>query len=145
MSLILNTDPSANEDKVRETDHREVVKGRPQPIFRLLTTPLSISIETELDGAAPQHLEQLPVYDPPATPFPSPSVSTDPAQQPTSTASSSTPRPSEPRPTPTVSTAQPAHVASAVPQSVAANHPAPPQPLPQAIPSDLPPSYDEIR
>ncbi|GJJ71210.1 hypothetical protein EMPS_03560 [Entomortierella parvispora] len=91
----------------------------------------------ELDGAAPQHLEQLPVYNPPAAPIPTSSVSTDVTHEPTPTTSSSAPRPSEPRPSPAQPTTQPTEVTPAT-------APAPPQPLPQAAPSDLPPSYDEI-
>ncbi|KAG0055192.1 hypothetical protein BGZ83_009368 [Gryganskiella cystojenkinii] len=93
----------------------------------------------ELDGAAPQHLEQLPVYNPPAEPIPASSLSTDPAQPSTATTSSSTPRPSEPR---LVATAP---LTTAITPTAAPAAPAQPQPLPQGIPSDLPPSYDEIR
>ncbi|KAK3833534.1 MAG: hypothetical protein JOS17DRAFT_740821 [Linnemannia elongata] len=111
----------------------------------------------ELDGAAPDHLEQLPMYNPPSGPVPtstytSSSSSADQGTSgtgpaPTSTASAPLPQP--------VPHAQPYVVASApTPAATTASHttsasgyhaPPLPQPLPAPTPSDLPPSYDEIR
>ncbi|KAF8973441.1 hypothetical protein BGZ46_009856 [Entomortierella lignicola] len=86
----------------------------------------------ESDGAAPQHLEQLPVYLPPE-----PSATEDVLSNPTSTTSAPTPQP-EPY-------SVPYSVASS---SNSATGPPLPQPLPQVqpntTPSDLPPSYDEL-
>ncbi|KAF9206066.1 hypothetical protein BGZ49_003099 [Haplosporangium sp. Z 27] len=86
----------------------------------------------ESDGAAPQHLEQLPVYLPPE-----PSATEDVLSNPSSTTSAPTPQP-EPY-------SVPYSVASS---SNSATGPPPPQPLPQVqpntTPSDLPPSYDEL-
>ncbi|KAF9125512.1 hypothetical protein BGW39_007335 [Mortierella sp. 14UC] len=111
----------------------------------------------ELDGAAPDHLEQLPTYNPPSGPIPTMSYSssssdgqgssgTGPA--PTSTTSAPMPQPIphvQPyvvAPTPTATTATVAAGAAGAPGY---NAPPPPQPLPLPTPSDLPPSYDEIR
>ncbi|KAF9103586.1 hypothetical protein BGX27_010506 [Mortierella sp. AM989] len=96
----------------------------------------------ESDGAAPQHLEQLPMYLPPSDPVPELSTPTDATPTPTSsTTSAPTPQP-QPYPTPY-------HVHSSALSATTPISPPPPQPLPQAqhqaVPTDLPPSYDELR
>ncbi|KAF9353808.1 hypothetical protein BGX26_008421 [Mortierella sp. AD094] len=97
----------------------------------------------EMDGAAPQHLEQLPVYVPPSTPIPESSTTTDMTStlNPSRTTSAPTPQP-EPYSTPY-------HVQSSAQPTAAPTSPPPPQPLlqaqPHAVSSDLPPSYDELR
>ncbi|KAF9169119.1 hypothetical protein BGX21_001077 [Mortierella sp. AD011] len=96
----------------------------------------------QMDGAAPQHLEQLPVYVPPSEPVPKPSATTDLTftLDPSRTTSASTPLP-EPS-----STSNP--VQSSVQPTAASTGPPPPQPLFQAqshaIPSDLPPTYGQF-
>ncbi|KAF9995617.1 hypothetical protein BGZ80_004448 [Entomortierella chlamydospora] len=111
-----------------------------------LTQPARLSItfsSKKMDGAAPQHLEQLPVYVPPSEPVPEPTATTDLTStlDPSRTTSASTPLP-EPS-----STSNP--VQSSVQPTAASTGPPPPQPLfqaqPHAIPSDLPPSYDQFR
>ncbi|KAH7046207.1 hypothetical protein BKA57DRAFT_70879 [Linnemannia elongata] len=109
----------------------------------------------ELDGAAPDHLEQLPMYNPPSGPVPTSTYtsSSSPADQGTS-GTGPTPTSTAPLPQP-VPHAQPYLVAPAsTPAATTASHttsapgynaPPPPQPLPAPTPSDLPPSYDEIR
>ncbi|KAG0042313.1 hypothetical protein BGZ89_006952, partial [Linnemannia elongata] len=109
----------------------------------------------ELDGAAPDHLEQLPMYNPPSGPVPTSTYtsSSSPADQGTS-GTGPTPTSTAPLPQP-VPHAQPYLVAPAsTPAATTASHttsapgyntPPPPQPLPAPNPSDLPPSYDEIR
>ncbi|KAF8935915.1 hypothetical protein BGZ47_009733 [Haplosporangium gracile] len=111
----------------------------------------------ELDGAAPEHLEQLPMYNPPSGPVPTLTYTSSPfpAGQgtsgtgfaPTSTASAPFPQPVPhvqpyavaPASTPSATTMSSTTGASGY------NAPPPPQPLPVPTPSDLPPSYDELR
>ncbi|KAG0286738.1 hypothetical protein BGZ96_009205 [Linnemannia gamsii] len=119
---------------------------------------LTISFTSgKLDGAAPHHLEQLPMYNPPSGPVPTSTYTSSfpPADQgtsgtglaPTSTASAPLPLPVPhvqpymvaPAPTATTTTA------SNTTGTPGYNAPPPPQPLPIPTPSDLPPSYDEIR
>ncbi|KAF9272825.1 hypothetical protein BGZ68_002056 [Mortierella alpina] len=95
----------------------------------------------ELDGVAPQHLEQLPVYLPPSGPPPEPSSTTDTLPVPTPTATITGPAP-QPAPYPVPN---PHHSTQASSASYHLTGPAPPQPRQQAVPSDMPPSYDEIR
>ncbi|KAG0251536.1 hypothetical protein BG011_007537 [Mortierella polycephala] len=116
------------------------------PVFKAVVTPvpggglaqparLSITFtKGKLDGEAPQHLEQLPVYVPSSDPIPNPSGTTGvvPMPTPTATISAFIPQP------------QPLPRAQPVTQTAAPTQAPPPQPLPQAAPSDLPPSYDEI-
>ncbi|KAF9950760.1 hypothetical protein BGZ72_007638 [Mortierella alpina] len=94
----------------------------------------------ELDGVAPQHLEQLPVYLPPSGPPPSLTTDTVPAPTPTPTATGAAPQPA-PYP---VSNFHPS-IQPFSTSSDPSTGPAPPQPQQQAIPSDMPPSYDQIR
>ncbi|KAF9932124.1 hypothetical protein BGZ67_004891 [Mortierella alpina] len=96
----------------------------------------------ELDGVAPQHLEQLPVYLPPSGPPPESSSTTDtvPAPTPTATATGPAPQPA-PFPVPNI---HPSTQASSTSNGSLAG-PVPPQPQQQAVPSDMPPSYDELR
>ncbi|KAF9188951.1 hypothetical protein BGZ51_000199 [Haplosporangium sp. Z 767] len=104
-----------------------------------LTQPSRLSItftKGKLDGAAPQHLEQLPLYVPSSDPIPRPSGTTGFGLVPTPTATTSAFIP-QPQPLPQ---AQPV-IQTATPTQAP---PRPPQPLPQAVPSDLPPNYDEI-
>ncbi|KAK3841395.1 MAG: hypothetical protein J3R72DRAFT_445375 [Linnemannia gamsii] len=108
----------------------------------------------ELDGAAPDHLEQLPMYNPPAGPIPTSTYSsggqgtsgTGPA--PTSTTTAPLPQP-VPHVQPYVVAPTPTVPATTTTVGTAGapiyNAPPPPQPLPVPTPSDLPPSYDEIR
>jgi len=96
----------------------------------------------ELDGVAPQHLEQLPVYLPPSGPPPEPSFTTDTVPPPTATATATGPAP-RPAPHPVPSGYSSAQASSTTNGSLPG--PAPPQSQQQAIPSDMPPSYDEIR
>ncbi|KAF9921861.1 hypothetical protein FBU30_008081 [Linnemannia zychae] len=109
----------------------------------------------ELDGVAPAHLEQLPMYDPPKEPISTSTHVSVPDQGtsgtgllPTSTTTAPQPQPIAPAlpytvgPSPTTTT----HPTST--NHVGApghNAPPPPQPLPVPTPTDLPPSYDEIR
>ncbi|KAF9988905.1 hypothetical protein BGZ75_008199 [Mortierella antarctica] len=104
---------------------------------------LSITFSTgKLDGVAPQHLEQLPVYLPPSGPPPESSSTTDtvPAPTPTATATGPAPQPA-PFPVPNI---HPSTQASSTSNGSLAG-PVPPQPQQQAVPSDMPPSYDELR
>ncbi|KAF9914033.1 hypothetical protein BX616_009104 [Lobosporangium transversale] len=101
----------------------------------------------ELDGAAPQHLEQLPVYAPPSEPVPGPSATTSSTPFPMATATTSAPAPQPqhfphypPPPLEARATSSAPHYPPPPPQAQQQ-----PQPQPPAVPSDLPPSYDEIR
>ncbi|KAG0315855.1 hypothetical protein BGZ99_007233 [Dissophora globulifera] len=91
----------------------------------------------ELDGEAPQHLEQLPMY------VPSSSTTAEvPAPGPTATTSAPLPQPA-PYPHSPANAAPPLAYNEAGSSS---SHPPPPQPLQTPeVPSDLPPSYDEVR
>ncbi|KAF9149278.1 hypothetical protein BG015_008942 [Linnemannia schmuckeri] len=124
-----------------------------------MTQPARLAISFtsgKLDGTAPEHLEQLPMYNPHSGPAPTSTyTSSFPADQgtsgtgpaPTSTASAPFPQPVPhvqpyavaPAPTPSATTT------SSTTGSLGCNAPPPPQPLPVPTPSDLPPSYDEIR
>ncbi|KAF9583496.1 hypothetical protein BGW38_009341 [Lunasporangiospora selenospora] len=112
----------------------------------------------ELDGHAPEHLEQLPVYE---APLSSSSAATatrsDPGPSPYTTGTSSAPLPQPlPHPTSTNLGTVPAASSSNAPQSSTmgpAGENLPPPPHPEArptapgttpIPTDLPPQYDDI-
>ncbi|KAF9301273.1 hypothetical protein BGZ74_006925 [Mortierella antarctica] len=108
----------------------------------------------ELDGAAPEHLEQLPQYDAPSEPLP-PSASattiTTPAPLASSTSSAPAPAPHPlPTPTSTSTTSTAASLSSttsapAQPQPSTVPAPSPgPTPTPTPVATDLPPSYDDI-
>ncbi|KAG0339610.1 hypothetical protein BG000_001761 [Podila horticola] len=105
----------------------------------------------ELDGAAPEHLEQLPQYDAPSDPLPpSASATTITTPAPVASSTSSAPAPSpHPRPTPTSATsvAAPSSSTTSTPaQSEPSTVLAPtPGPTPTSVATtDLPPSYDDI-
>ncbi|KAG0227360.1 hypothetical protein B0O80DRAFT_432690 [Mortierella sp. GBAus27b] len=104
----------------------------------------------ELDGAAPQHLEQLPVYAPPSS-----STANAADAGPSTTLTAPIPQPLPPPVIPHIEPPaldQPSSSPPPLPSS-SSNPPPPPQPqttpVPappsHEIPSDLPPSYDEIR
>ncbi|KAF9106987.1 hypothetical protein BGX29_007810 [Mortierella sp. GBA35] len=98
----------------------------------------------ELDGAAPDHLEQLPMYNPPSEPIP---TSTRADQGTSGTGPAPTSTTSAPMPQP-VTHVQPPTATETTHTTGTPGYNAPPppaQPLPAPTPTDLPPSYDEIR
>ncbi|KAF9987578.1 hypothetical protein BGZ65_003010 [Modicella reniformis] len=149
------------------------------PVFKAIVMPipgggltqparLSITFTTgKLDGAAPQHLEQLPVYVPPSS-----TTEAIITSGPSATTSAPMPEPlpqaiyhptiphTQPPPPPSEAAAAAAAAAPGLNETSSIPPPPPPQPvhqppppphpystsqpLAQDIPSDLPPSYDEI-
>ncbi|KAG0034720.1 hypothetical protein BGZ81_003418 [Podila clonocystis] len=108
----------------------------------------------ELDGAAPEHLEQLPQYDAPSEPIPpSASATTITTPAPLASSTSCAPAPA-PLPTPTPTSSSTSSTAASLlsttstpaqPQPLTVPAPTPgPTPTPVAT-TDLPPSYDDIQ